>query len=329
MRKEKGKFIISLDFELNWGVRDVIPLEEYRNNLDGVRIVVPSLLKLFNAYNIHTTWATVGFLFFGSKKELLAGIPAQQPAYLDQNLSPYPTLASIGNNEQEDPYHFAASLVALIKEYPGQEIATHTFCHYYCLEPGQTAETFRQDLLAARAAAEKYGVELKSLVFPRNQFNKEYLEICKELGIRSYRGNEAAWMYRESSSKNQTSARRAARLADTYFNISGRNCYSMAEMKASFPYNIPASRFLRPYSPKLKALEKLRLHRITADMTYAAQNGLTYHLWWHPHNFGVNIDQNLAFLTAILKHFQFLQQTYGMESVTMAELSEQLNDYHA
>ena len=102
----------------------------------------------------------------------------------------------------------------------------------------------------------------------------------------------------------------------------------MAEMKASYPYNIPASRFLRPYSPKLKALESLRLKRIKDDITYAAQNGLTYHLWWHPHNFGVNIEENLAFLTAILKHFQYLQQTHAMESVTMAELSEQLKDYN-
>jgi 5-carboxymethyl-2-hydroxymuconic-semialdehyde dehydrogenase len=34
-----------------------------------------------------------------------------------------------------------------------QEIATHTFCHYYCLEDGQTAAAFAADLAAAVAAA--------------------------------------------------------------------------------------------------------------------------------------------------------------------------------
>lgn len=52
---------------------------------------------------------------------------------------------------------------------------------------------------------------------------------------------------------------------------------------------IPA--ILRPYSAALKSLEPLKLKRITSELDCAAQEGLIYHLWWHPHNFGVNLEK--------------------------------------
>ena len=69
--------------------------------------------------------------------------PAKKPLYFNQNLSPYPHLSHIGRDEQEDPFHFAPSLIKLIASSPHQEVASHTFSHYYCLERGQDIETFR------------------------------------------------------------------------------------------------------------------------------------------------------------------------------------------
>ena len=94
----------------------------------------------------------------------------------------------------------------------------------------------------------------------------------------------------------QTFWRRPFRLADAYLNLSGHNCYTNSEMKKSNPINIPSSRFLRPYSKKRAFLDGLKLKRITNSMNYAAKHGLTYHLWWHPHNFGANISENFSFL---------------------------------
>ena len=55
--------IVSLDYELFWGLQDAWTLEEYEQNLLGVREVVPKMLKLFEKHGIHATWAAVGFLF--------------------------------------------------------------------------------------------------------------------------------------------------------------------------------------------------------------------------------------------------------------------------
>jgi len=135
----RGALVISLDFELDWGVRDTLSLNGgYRENLLGAREVVPKLLALFDRYEIAATWATVGFLFASSREGLLAASPAVKPQYHDVRLDPY--RAEIGDDEQSDPLHYAASLVELIAAQPRQELATHTFSHYYCLEPGQTKE---------------------------------------------------------------------------------------------------------------------------------------------------------------------------------------------
>ena len=59
-------------------------------------------------------------------------------------------------------------------------------------------------------------------------------------------------------------------------------------------------------------------------MTYAAKNNCTYHLWWHPHNFGINQDENFSFLEKILMHYKQLNKEYQFQSYTMSELAKSL-----
>jgi peptidoglycan/xylan/chitin deacetylase (PgdA/CDA1 family) len=320
-----GKFIISLDFELFWGVRDKRTLDTYGANILGVREAIPKMLETFENHKVKATFATVGFLFASSKKELLDYCPTNKPNYSNKNISPYNGhFDLVGENEGKDMYHFASKLIDLIRKYPEHEIATHTFSHYYCLEHGQTKEDFKSDILAAIEIARSKNIEIKSLVFPRNQFNEEYLQIIKSLGITSYRGNEKIWFHKASKEDDEKLGKRACRLLDSYLNISGHNSYSLKEIGNKEPFNIPSSRFLRPYSAKLKIFEDLRLRRILKSMTYAAKNGEVYHLWWHPHNFGINQQDNFKFLEKVLAHYSELNSKYDFESITMADLSERL-----
>jgi peptidoglycan/xylan/chitin deacetylase (PgdA/CDA1 family) len=322
---ENGKLVISLDFEIYWGMRDAVKLKNYQESLLGVHKVIPLLLNLFKQYNINVTFATVGLLFFENKQELLNNLPSKRPQYAVPNLSPYNGhLNIVGYNEENDPYHFGINLIQKIHQ-AGQEIGCHTFSHYYCLEKGQTKEDFKEDLIHAKKIADKRGIELKSFVFPRNQYNKDYLIICKELGFTSFRGNEKSFLFSSKSKGKLTFFRRPFRFLDAYLNLSGHHCYSSQDIRKSSPFNIPASRFLRPYSKKLRFLEKLRLKRIKDSMSYAAQHGLVYHLWWHPHNFGINIQENLNFLEKILIHYQKLNNDYQFESFSMQQLSNELN----
>ncbi|MBK9176113.1 MAG: polysaccharide deacetylase family protein [Flavobacteriales bacterium] len=318
-----GAFVVSLDFELYWGMRDRRTLEHYGRNILGVRQALPRMLDAFDAHGVRATFATVGLLFFENKQGLLRGLPVEQPSYAHAALSPYHGhIDGIGANEAADPYHFGASLIRLIQRHPAHEIAGHTFSHYYCLEQGQTEAQFAADLEAARNAALTFGIELKSFVFPRNQYNQRYLAICKAHGIMSFRGNERSWLYRARNRDQESRFRRALRLLDTWIDLTGPNTHARPAAHDEAPFDIPSSRFLRPYSRRFAWLDGMKLRRITRAMTHAARHGEVFHLWWHPHNFGRDLERNMAFLHRILAHFDRLRMEHGMESLTMGELAQ-------
>ena len=148
-----GALVISLDFELLWGVRDHSDRNSYGRNVLGAREAIPALLDLFACYGIQATWATVGFLLCESKDELLARAPE------------YSYFSEVGPNEKSDPYYFGASLARQIVSCPCQELATHTFSHYYCLEPGQTENQFRADLAAAIALTRDWSLDVDQSSF--------------------------------------------------------------------------------------------------------------------------------------------------------------------
>ena len=317
-----GILTISLDFELYWGMRELISLEDeaFRQRLEGVYQAIPAILELFKEYQIQATWAVVGFMYFKNSQELQDNLPTKLPRYENRHLCPYQDVASLDTTT--DRYKFCPELIAQIQKCPGQEIGTHTFSHYYCLEPGQTQTEFKVDLQAAIKIAEQAKLETESLVFPRNQYNEEYLTTISELGLTNYRGNEENWLHDWDCGKGNRIERRLLRLADAYLPITGNNCSVPEQLRSNYPINIPSSRFLRPYSTVLKPLNSWKLKRITSELDYAAQEGLVYHLWWHPHNFGSNLSENLSFLGKILQHYQDLHQKYGMQSLNMGEVAK-------
>jgi peptidoglycan/xylan/chitin deacetylase (PgdA/CDA1 family) len=311
-------FVISLDFELLWGVRDnKLSISNYGKNILGVRQAIPAMLNIFRKYHVHATWATVGLLLFDNKKELLKYLPERRPKYANRSFDPYLDLEKVGTSEATDPYHYGFSLARQIIEFEGMEIGTHTFSHYYCLERGQDESTFHSDLIAAISATERLGVRPRSLVFPRNQYNSNYLRVCRELGMTCFRGNESNWMHRAASKEDSSIARRACRLADAYLDLSGHNGFKPSLVEGLI--NIPSSRFLRPFDFRLRRLEGIRLSRIKTAMTAAAESGCGFHLWWHPHNFGLFLDRNLENLAELLAHFARLRDRHGVESLNMGE----------
>lgn len=285
------------------------------------------MLELFDKHGISVTWAIVGMLFCKSKNELFDQVPeAHRPKYKDPKQSNFYHAQYAGANESEDPFHYAPSVIRKIQSYSNHEIGTHTYSHYYCLEEGQTAETFRHDLKAARSLANEYGVEMRSIVFPRNQCNDEYLTVCKEEGIRYYRGTQLASIFKPASYGSESRKTRALRLADAYLKFYNRHSFNPKSISHQGGItNIPQSRFLRPWSSQLSFLEPIRLRRIKNEMTEAASNGELYHLWWHPHNFGANLEKNIQTLNIILTHYHTLNDKYGMINMTMQQAGDYLN----
>lgn len=323
-QKDKcGKFVLSLDFEQLWGVFDHETKLTYHENIIGGRKAIPKILELFDKYNIHASWGVVALLLAETKRDAIEYSPDLKPSYCNDKLSAYKTFDDLGENEKEDPYHFAGSLVKEIMTHDNQELCSHTFSHYYCKADGQNVDEFRADLQAAvKITEDKMSFAPKSIILPRNNYREDYARAVAECGFTAIRGNQNLY-----SENNSTYIARLIRMIDTYVNVCGKKCYDESEIFNGTICNIKASRFFRPYNPKLKALEKLKISCIKRQMKYAAKNNKVFHIWWHPHNFGRYPDKCLRQIEELFEYYSYLNKRYGFKSVNMQELSSELNKY--
>ena len=127
-----------------------------------------------------------------------------------------------------------------------------------------------------------------------------------------------------TAGRHQGYIRRAIRLIDSYLPITGHHTFGPNRCTGEVPYNIPASRFLRPYTPKLRWFDPLKKKRILASLRHAATHKQAFHLWWHPHNFGRHLEQNAGFLERILQEYRLLSDRFGMRALSMSETAKEL-----
>lgn len=286
-----------------------------------IESVVNGMLQLFEKYEIHSTWAVVGLLGHSSLEDLIAKNESGQISYSNKNFSAFPITLE---KYKEIPFEILTGLkeVKQILKTPNQELASHTFAHYYTLEEGQTEEEFSSDLAAMKAFGNQLGHTFKSIVFPRNQVNPSYLKILKDNEYLAYRGNQENKDWANSTYLNETKGQKVRRVLDAYFKISKTKTQKIAELSVENGLlNIPASRFLRPNRGKA-IWERRKLKRVKEEMTQAAKNETVYHLWWHPHNFTFEPELSLIQLEEILKHFQTLKKQYQLTSINMGEIAD-------
>jgi len=293
-------------------------------DLVNSRTHVRQLADLFAEHSVRATWATVGMLFASSRQELTPFLPTIRPHYARLELDPYAEV--LGEDEETDPLHFAGSLVRYLAATPGQEIASHTFSHFYCLEEGQDEPALRADLDAARAIAAPLGLPLRSLVLPRNQWNPLYAPVVRQCGFTCYRGPQPSWGYRAQRTETTSLLRRASRLADAYVGLAPPPTFGWGDLVDDTGLcNIPASAFLRPYSPQRRALEPLRRSRVVAGLRSAARRGRLFHLWWHPHNFARHPRENFDLLRTVLDEAARLGASDGLMSLSMGDVSDRVH----
>ena len=266
-------------------------------------------------------------LFAENEEEWQHFSPLHKPSYRNKNYSAYEWKKQFGLNSD---LHFAPDLVKSILETPGQEIGSHTFAHFYTLMRGQSPIQFRMDLQAAqKIAGEKFGIQLKSLVFPRNHINNQYLSICGEEGFDQVRVNPKNWFWQET--QHSSLLKRLSRTADCFVPMGKQTSYSLKEVEKeeeSEPWRMAASRLLRPHYGSNSIVNIWRLNRIFHEMTHAAKHGEIYHLWWHPHNFGHHPADSLRELDKILQHYHKLKNQFGMLSLSMKELGTLKNGHY-
>jgi peptidoglycan/xylan/chitin deacetylase (PgdA/CDA1 family) len=318
MTVSPGALVISLDLERFWGVCGFQDLATYGDHVRGERDAILGILALFKRYRIRATWATLGFLFCRDEEELLGSLPADRPNYARAGISTYGYFAQASDPKYRSLFFLHDELDHIL-DTPGQEVGCHTFSHFYCRQAGATSQAFRADLEAFSKVAARRGVTPASFVFPQNQVRPEWLTILAELGYRAYRGTESSWMFQG----DQPSAR-LARGLDSVLPFGASHSYTVRTIgQHPPPLNLPSSRFHRPITG-YRPVDDLRLARIRAGIRQAARCGEVYHLWWHPHNFGLRVSESLQALETILQEFVRQRDSTGMESLGMDDLASRV-----
>jgi hypothetical protein len=315
-------FVISLDFELFWGVAESRTIKNYGRNIEGEWQAVPKILALFDRYGISATWATVGMLMCRDYSQWCEIRPKVLPGYVRSQSSTYRLAPIVRRNPR---LFFARPLVEKILETKGQEIGSHTYSHFYCAEPGVEVEQFFADCICQNYIFSEFGLTPRTLVLPRNQVIRDFILAAESSGVIGYRGNPSHWFYRDGHFMPFGSFGRILRKVDGYVPLSSNHIANAGQDDmVNGPRNIPASMFLRP-TTNLPFLDTLHLSRIKAGMGEAAKTGGAFHLWWHPHNFGVNTDRNLALLESLLQYYSVLRDQYGMQSVSMGDYAKMVS----
>lgn len=317
-----GNLVISLDFELLWGLAgwESKQIDAYVSHIQGSVYALKKILEIFRRYDMKCTIAFVGCMNYSSIEDLRSDLPKIHPKYKNELFSSQSSLIPQINNKYQSELFFCSDLITELSTDKNVELASHTFSHYYCLEEGQSILDFKNDIRAVLNNARKNNICMSSIIFPRNQVAKDYLELCKYYGFTHYRGTLNNLLYKSNKTCMRYSIKGGLRLLDTYFNISGSNTYNVESCMENCLIDVPGSRFFRPYSNSLSFLEKLKLSRIKKSMKYAAKHGQIYHLWWHPHNFGNNTKENIQELEEICKYFKELQNLYNIQSSFISDI---------
>lgn len=321
-KTKRGILCISLDFELCWGVFEKMKIDVKADTyFQNTRIAIPKTLELFANNHVKATWAIVGMLYNHDSIEWKKNIPEMLPDYKNKLVSSYEWVNQ--NGLEKNPHmFFAPDLVDLIQSTPGMEIGTHTYSHYYCQEKGQTVTQFEADLKKANEIAISKGIKMEALVFPRNQFNADYMDVCKSMGIKTVRTNPSCWYW--DTTKKDTLIIKILRTGDAWLPINRKSVVPLHEIDSTNePLQLPASRLYKAWTNN-RFLNALKMRRIFSEMTEAAKTGACYHLWWHPHNLGYYPNECLNELSSIVNHYKMLHNKYGMLSLNMKELRNHL-----
>lgn len=315
-----GTFIISLDFELLWGLAGWTQkqIEMYKPHVEGSLLALKRIIEVLARYDMKCTVAFVGGMNCRSTKELNNVAPKLHPHYSNSLFSSYESLIPNIDNLYPSNLFFCKDVITELSQNHNVELASHTYSHYCCLEEGQSSREFEADICVAVNEAKNSDISFKTIIFPRNQVSTHYLNICSEYGLTHYRGNLENFLYRSEHTPKKYSLRRMLRLLDTYVNLSGYNTY-MYPKKEGKMINVPGSRFFRPFSSNLAILEPLKVKRVLDSIEYAAKHSQIYHLWWHPHNFGLHTEKNINQLEKICECYQAMHRQYGMECKFISE----------
>lgn len=258
-------FILSLDCEGKWGMADMLQPYHHRDltsaNLLGA---YRQLLDMLARHDLQATFAFVmAFALTEAERARFSVLDAGGNA-ADTWLRHYWDSLDAG---QDDGWHLPEAL-DMVRDAGGHEIASHGFCHRPLGEQSIDAAGAARELGLAAEAAKFKEIELKTLVFPRNEVG--HLAVVRAAGYLGYRsrlerrGGKAAALLEEFVTWRRPQAA-----------LNGEEGLVAIPAGHFFNWRFGARRLVPP---------AVTVARWRSMLEAAARDGGVVHLWLHPHN---------------------------------------------
>ncbi len=283
---KKGVLVISVDTEMAWGRLDHPDLQRYFPLYEKTPRIVERLLATFERHQTPATWALVGRLM----------VPGPSPSKL------IPEKFLDGSRILE----------AILRSPLAHEIACHTFSHaLFDAIPREKAE---EELGNSVEAASRWGLTLRSLVFPRNRVG--HLDLLPGHGLVSYRHPDRAWHERFPQPVRTVLRQFESVLAlppqATLPRLIGE---SLVVIDGHLPFFIP----YLGYKSRLPASNLVL--RAQKGLRAAQRQQAMLHLWLHPHDFAHRSEEQLTALDAALTEAARMREQGRLTIATMAEIA--------
>ena len=283
----KGIFVVSLDTELAWGRLTRSDLQKYIPYFRRTRDAIHGILSLCERYEVSFTWAIVG--------RLLLRPPSLRDAYM---------------------WYGQDIVSAIMNCKVPQEIGCHSFSHIYYNSCSFREASF--DLECCRNVFKAWGLAPRSFVFPGNKVR--YLSLLKQYGFTCFRGPT----YNGQFNKNFLIVTSPLRFLHRLF-------FGPPVVKpkiAAGLVNIPGCMLFRvPNFKNFSIWYKIFHYQVIIakkGLLKAANNGMVFHLWFHPFNFGYRTKYMLSALNDILAFAVKLRNMDKIDILTMRQIAQRI-----
>lgn len=302
------KVVLSLDFELGWGVLDSSLWRQRENNgvYERMRSIMPELLGLMADLEMPATWALVSSMLCPTVDKVEIG-------HLKQG---YRNAVASFLKEAKPSTWNAIDLCELLLQDNRQEIATHSATHLYVSHEDADERSYVEDIgLSLEQLLEFTGVKSSSIVYPRDQVDWKDA-IAKE--------------YRLDGRLNPAFGMRSgplARAARAFRNLGGNYPLSSVSIGAydeiyhggSIYFNWQANKYAR-----LKRYILARqIDRLLSDIRLRNRAGQVCHIWLHPFNLSESGDL-FSFFKKTLISLADLRDAGAVGIYTMSDIRSAL-----
>jgi len=275
----KAIFILSFDCEGKWGMADIID-----NNIDSsitnqnLTMAYRSILALLDKHKIKGTFAFVAALIMS-----VLEFKEREDWFDKSNVTIYKNKRWLESffkstkGKNFDGWFHPTLLDFVINSGMHHEIATHGFTHLPLSEYIIDKITFKHEMARVKDVMTMKGVEIKTIVYPRNLIG--YTDLLKEYRIIGYRdrlfSSNSIYFEKVKNIFHELNVLEKSQLFAVNTNRS-----SIESIKIPSGYFLNYQENLRKYIPSY--LTKKRWRNLIQD---AIDNEGVVHLWTHPHNF--------------------------------------------